>query len=421
MKQIKDESTRTNFPQNKAAYFNFKLVIFILPLILMTLQLDLGKRLRFPSGSDQDSYLEAGKEFVEQAVFLWRAPLYSAWMGLFYFMSGEASQLCFFFEKYFSVFLFSLLVAYLGQKLFDLRTGLLMGVWVLNCKYFIIEANGSHAMVGALFTASVLCLLLQNKHTRLPFALFFLFLATQVRIEMWGVFLFVVVAVSIITFRGDYRRTIKWAQLKSGGVYWLSCLTVGIGLTILFASRPSFVEPPIPNHAFVQNFAVNYVERKGLLDRYPQPWAAVTRVWEDALPGATDALSAIRMYPNEIGAHFLYNLKLSLKALPANIFAVDNPLLMLVVMVVYFGTHVFWMKPADYLEKWRSIPADTFSLLAIFSIALCLVIPMTMIYRAAARYYIPLIPVQLVITMFAIRVAMSRAALFAKASIQSHG
>jgi hypothetical protein len=406
---------RSNFSflRDKLHRFEPAFIVFVTVLLWVTLNLNIETRLHFPSGSDQDSYLLAGKEFIEHALFQWRAPFYSVWIGLFYLLSGKVLQSCFYLEKYFSVFLLSLLVACLGRKLFDTRTGLLMGIWVLNCKYFIIEANGTHTMVASLYTLSILCLLIQNQYARLPFALFILFLATQVRVDMWAPLIIIVAAIILVQFRWQlWGHAIKQAFAKPSIPYWISCLVLGVMISAVFAIRPGSIEPSIPDQAFVSNFAVNYVERKNLGDRYPQPWFAVDQILKEAIPGASDSWSAIRMYPLEIRAHVTYNLKLILRAFVANVLALDNPLLMLAAALIYFGSYIIRRRETDYLKKWRSACQSLGPLFVGWLLALSWIIPMTIIFRAAARYYIPLIPLQICIILYMTRALMNRLPVF---------
>jgi hypothetical protein len=388
-------------------------IAFVTVFLWVTLNLNIETRLHFPSGSDQDSYLLAGKEFIEDALFQWRAPFYSVWIGMFYLLSGQVLQSCFYLEKHFSVFLLSLLVACLGRKLFDTRTGLLIGIWVLNCKYFIIEANGTHAMVASLYTVSILSLLIGNQYARLPVALFPLFLATQVRVDMWLPFITIIVAIILVLIRRPLSsQSIKQLFAKPSIPYWTSCLALCVMISALFASRPGSIEPSIAGQAFVSNFAVNYVERMNLGDRYPQPWYAVDQILKEAVPGATDTWTAIRMYPLEIKAHVTYNLKLILRALGANVLALDNPLWMLTAALTYFGSYIIGQKQIDYLEKWKSVLRNSGPLFVIWFLALCWIIPMTMIFRAAARYYIPLIPLQICLFIYMTRAVMNRLPVF---------
>lgn len=408
-KSSKLHTQMKNWIQDRLFFFKLPSIFLIITLFWLILHLNLNQRFQFPTGSDQDTYLEAGKEVVEHGRFIWRAPFYGAWMGLFYFVSGKTLQICFNIEKYFSVLLLGLLVAFLGFRLFDLRTGLLMGIWILNCKYFIIEANGTHAFVGSLFTMSMISLMLENQYARLPLALLSLFMAAQVRIDMWIPFLtFVIITGFFLLKRRIAGRAVNWAFATQSRPHWLICFTIGVVVSVLFTLRPWSIEPQIRSEAFFNNFAVNYVERKNLLDRYPRPWAEVPQILKEALPGTSDTISVIRMYPGEVEAHFLYNLKLFPRALIANFLAFDNSLLMLLVFIFYFGSYIVWKRPDDYLEKWKDISIEVRLQIAASFIAICWIIPMTLAFRVASRYYIPLLPLQLVVTLLMTRVLVNR-------------
>jgi hypothetical protein len=362
---------------------------------------NLDERLRFPTNTDQDIYLAAGENFAKRFIFLWRAPLYSAWLGMFYFLSGGDLQRCFFFEKLLSILLLSGLVACLAYRLFDIRTSMLLGVWVLNCKYFILEANNSHTLATSLFIVSLLCLLLSNQALRLPTALLALFLSTQVRSEMWIIFLAVILYL--------VGRSIKrWITMRkhvgqfsiAGQFHWLSCLAIGAFLSVLFFLRLGPAEPSRLDVALTQNFAANYVERNHLSERYPDPWRSYLAIWSEALPEAPNPAAALRHYPDEVLGHVLYNMKLSLKALPANVLSFDHPLIMLIIFTVYLGLIILGIPASDHSVKWKSIPEETKRLVTLWLTATCLLIFLTFIFRAAVRYYIPLIPVQLMFIAF---------------------
>lgn len=387
----------------KKDQLNLSIMLGLVLLLSIGLQRDLQTKLSYPTGGDQDTYLVAGKASVEQLTFQWRSPLYSAWLGAFYLLSGRGLAQAFYLEKRASVLILSLLVAILGYLIIDARTGLLMGIWILNAKYFVNESNGSHALVASLFTMSLLFLLSSNESARLPVALLTLFLTTLVRIEMWLPFVTVLVILALFLIRGWSKSRLVIRRQLGVFRYWVCSITLAVCLSIFFSIRAGFYEPPIPNHAFIQNFSVNYIERKNLLGRYPEPWGSVQKVWEEALPGATNAVSALKLYPGEVAAHVLYNVKLMVQALPASVLAFERRWLMLTVICLYLLSYFLGKQSDGPEENLEFRFGQSGGYLLIWIGALFWLVLITLIYRVAARYYIPLLPALLTLMMIGIR------------------
>lgn len=353
--------------------------------------------LPFPINTDQDGYLLAGESFAEHFVFMWRAPIYSAWIGVIHLLCGRDLSATFFVEKIASVTILSLCAFCLGWRLFDRWTGLLMGLWIWNCKYLLLETNGSHTLAASFFILSLLCLYLPAKELRLPMAGLMLFLAAMCRMEMR-------VALAIIGLYLIARRLWDWFTKdrailanKKSAISWLTVVVMIVSLYILFMTRAAFLEPSIPSHAFRQNFAANYVERKGLSGKYPDPWRQNPVIWEEALGGAETPFDALRLYPNEISAHIVWNLKLMVRALPANLLAFYHPWLMLAVLALW--SLFIFRRP---IER-QLLRLDEQRLLLPFCAAILLLIPMTIIYRVAARYYQQIIIVEMIAVLVIIK------------------
>lgn len=353
--------------------------------------------LPFPTNTDQDGYLLAGESFADHFVFMWRAPIYSAWIGIIHLLCGRDLSTTFFVEKIASVTILSLCVFCLGWRLFDRWTGLLMGLWIWNCKYLLLETNGSHTLAASLFILSLLCLYLPAKEIRLPIATLMLFLSAMCRMEMR-------VALAVIGLYLIARRLRDWFTKdrairanKKSVISWLTVVVMIASLSILFMKRAAFAEPSIPSHAFRQNFAANYVERKGLSGKYPDPWRQNPVIWDEALRGAETPFDALRLYPNEISAHIVWNLKLMIRALPANLLAFHHPWLMLAVLALW--SLFIFRRP---IEK-QLLHLDERRLLLPFCAAILLLIPMTIIYRVAARYYQQIIIVEMMAVLVIIK------------------
>jgi hypothetical protein len=366
-------------------------------------------------------YLAGGKAFAERFIFFWRSPFYGLWLGTFYLISGYDERICFYLEKYTSMILLSLVIAYLGKQLFDTQNGLLMGIWTLNCKYLVIETNSSHVMAATLFAVSLLSLTFPDRRLRLPMAILMLLLSTQVRSEMWAPFIVVVIILLILALRNWRAKNrvapvINWGSIR----YWVVCISVGIGLFLLFNLRLSPPEPHRLSEAFAMNFAMNYVDRLNLQRSTQTEEFDWMKVWVAAFPGVSSSteairrdrgeihpLTAVKKYPEEALAHIGYNLSLFPRALSATFLAFDRPLLMLLVFTVYLIFSGLLIKDDKYLGKWKEIPVDTKVFLVIWSLAILSLIPISFILRVVARYYIQLMPILIGFTVLCLRLLMN--------------
>jgi hypothetical protein len=418
--------TTSNASNWKTSGLKLLALFFGLLVIGVMLYRDLSSRLPYPPMSDQEQYLASGGTFLERFTLEWRTPLYSIWMAGFYLLSGRDVKTCYYLEKVVSVLLLSLLVGWLGRQLFDTRTGLLLGIWVLNCKYLMIETNGSHILPASIFVLSLLCFFLPNRAMRLPAALLLLFISTQARQEMWVPFLAVVGYLAWRAVKRLIRGQASTGRLTLSGLrYWLAVIVIGGGLGLLIFWR---LGPPIEhriNYAFAQTFAYTYVERHHLSEKYPNPWISFEQVIAEAMPaiGTVPAFSpwtAMKYYPVETRAHFIYNIKMAIRALPAMVLVLDHPILMLVIFLIYLASYIIWREPGGYLKRWKSIPDDTRRLMIIWILSIFLLILPTIVFNVAARYYIQLIPTELVLVAFIVRLAMDKIKLFQSRQVSSY-
>lgn len=405
----------------------------LLLLVFVVLHYNLALRLSYPPNSDQTMYLAGAKYFAEEFRFFWRSPFYGAWMGIFYLLSGYDLQLCFYLEKYASLFLFGLSIAYLGYRLFDTRTAVLMGLWALNLKYVVLETNSSHTLAATLFVCSALCLLTLNEKKRLPVALLVFFLSTQVRSEMWVPFFFILVCLLYVAVKQYFaKREMFQASLKTASAAWLVCALITIGLVGLFNSRLSPREPGRLAEAFAMNFALNYIDRNHLAKDSTGADAPWMQVWVDALPGVSKSaeaieldreeihpLIAIQKYPEQMRAHFLYNVKLAVAAIPAVFLAFDRRILMAIVFLAYLLS--FFIKPNNnaYFEKWQALAPEVRQLLFLWSAAILLLIPISFALRVVARYYLQLVPLQIALMAVGLKMLMNWAARLPQRKLQA--
>jgi hypothetical protein len=411
----------------KSEFMSLGVIIALTFLTVGLLHYRLPARLPYPPYSDQTMYLAAASYFARHFIFFWRSPLYGAWIGVFYLVSGCDPQLCFYLEKFASLVVLSLSVACLGYHLFDIRSGLLMGFWTLNCKYVVLETNGSHALAATLFALSLNCLLLRNQAARIPAALLLMFLSTQVRSEMWVPFLGIVAYLAARSVRkrlsGQGQEFFVTSRMRH---YWIICSVIGLGSIMLFNARPSPKEPHRLSEAFAMNFALNYIDRHHLSARNSLTETDWRYIWVNALPGVSrsaDAIeldreelhpfTAVRKYPGEMLNHVAYNLRLAAIAFPAAFLAFDRRGLMLLVVLGYLLSLVFFNEPDDRPDKWNSLSREFRHFLLTWSIAICLLVPISLLLRVAARYYIQLIPIQITAATLIIRAALNKIRILA--------
>lgn len=370
---------------------------------------DLANKGIYPPGPDQEEYLASGVAATEKGVFFWKAPLYSAWMGAFYLIGGKDLRICFFLEKTVSVLLLASLTGYLVVKLFDKRTGILAAIWVLNCRYLLQEPNNSHTLTACLLVASAIILLTMNEVIRIPASLLFIFFSTLVRSEMWlpliGILICLAVSGRQVLFGGRLAELYLRRQML---ISWIFCCAIGLLLSILFSFRQGGEERyGLIDEAFAQNFAANYVERRHLLSQYPHPWGAAHEITNLAMPGVKTLIDAVTLYPSEVLAHILFNVKVSIKAVPSMLAGVESFWIMTITIVIYISSYL--IANGSYPTGWKTLASDNRRLLVIWGLSCLLLILNSYIFRVAARYYIQLIPAFLIIVMFLLRALILQA------------
>jgi hypothetical protein len=371
-------------PSRIKCFANYKLLLVFILIAVIWPWSDIQSRIPpCPPLSDQDYYLHGGAEFARHFVVLHRAPFYSIWMAFWFVASGENLHQTYYTEKIASVILLATLTGFLSCRLFTYPCGVFIGCWLANCHYFLHETNGSHALAAALYVGAALCLFLPWKSARIPSALLMSFLSIQARSEMWIPFLAIV---AILVLNGLRGRLQNLHPLP-----WLMFAVI-IGMLIMFISARS--GPPEQSRfaeAFRENYAKGYVERNNLSERYPDPWGESEIIWEESMPGATSILGAIREYPGRISQHCLHNVRMMPRAIGAMIISIESFSLMLASIaaccIMAFSFRSQRMSPFDreaihYLLLWGG--------------ALVLLIPLSIVFRVAARYYIQLVPFMLI-------------------------
>jgi hypothetical protein len=278
--------------------------------------------------------------------------------------------------------------ALLGGRLFGATTAILLGAWVMNCKYLLEETNGSHVLAAALWAGGAFALASSLRRRR-ELGLTLLFLTTQVRYDMRAPFALAVVFLAAHDWKDAARR--EKDERKRLAASWSSTVLV---CACLWAGLHAHTDRDMPNRlsvAFRQSFAVTYAERHQLLERFPDAWHTWPAIWDEALPGAPDVPSALRKYPGALLGHVVYQAALSLRVLPAMVLAFDRPLAMLLLVASYLGV-------SGWQGLGRRVPRGAAGLrdAATAGLALLVLVPVSCLIRVAARNYVQLIPLELV-------------------------
>ncbi len=367
---------------------------------------DLIHGLHYPTATDQDGYLESGRVFADQHVVRWITPIYSIWMGGFYLLNSKDMESTFWSEKFVSVLIFAILAAWLGWKLFGPALGLLMGLWTLNCRYMVLEAAGTHALATSVAILGALCFFLPRKNLRLPAATFLLFLATQVRQDMWAPFLTFCFALAILFLRDVWKGKLRLNSLERASVLpWIAALVLSASVYTALALHSTPRRPNRIGDTFGQYYAYQYVQRNALQSKFTDPMNQWLDIIKESMPDLADPslispLAVARRHPSELIAHVTFNAKTAIMALPAMIAGLIHPLLFSVISI---GLVLFCI-----LTRLRELPQksqskvdfETRKHVLVWVLALASLIPVALLMAPAARTLIPIIPAEMIVTIF---------------------
>ncbi len=318
----------------------------------------------------------------------------------------------FFLEKTASVLLFCFLLAVLGWKLFDARTALLIFVWVLNCKYFVAEPNGSHALAASMLVVSVLCFYLPWRGAALAASVFVLLLSLKIREEMIVPVLFVIGFLIARTFYRWRRGRWKGFDRPAAKYYWIAAAILFALMIGIFNLRPNNTISPYYSMVMRTEFAGTYVNRTGLRSELPGKESWTIEAWDitykQKLPGIKTDLDVIRLYPREELANIIYNVKITPKVASAMFLAFDRTWLMAVAFLLYLISFVIWPGPNGNFQRWRPMTREFLTLLIVWGIGVCLIVALICLLYISARHYVQLIPVEIIATTFMIRFAIGK-------------
>jgi hypothetical protein len=360
--------------------------------------------LSYPPGPDQINYLDEAPLFQQHLLVDPKVPFYTVWFSLFY-ATAPNLYWCFYIERYALVLLLSVLMAFLGYRLFDRRTGLLLGLTALNAKYFVIEPNGSNGLAAAMVVAAALCLT-SRKSLRWPAAVFFLFLSMLARPEMvmaLGLVMLYLLWQAIVWFRRTRRAG---GKILGPGFYQWACLFLIIAsLTVFVKTHVNQAAPWSPTYAYFASFAVNYQKRANLREKYPHPWEQSGEIIHEVMPKVTAPVSPLgspmggiiqawTLYPKECLRNTFFNVKMAAIALPPIMLGFSSRLFMLILIVVWIGSY-FLLRGSDR-QTFAQTPARVWRDLVALAVANLSLIGVTLFFLVMWRYYFPLMPVFMV-------------------------
>jgi hypothetical protein len=175
--------------------------------------------------------------------------------------------------------------------------------------------------------------------------------------------------------------------------------------------RPGHTPSNNPHEkAFLDNFAVTYIDRNHLRQRFPHRWDHCREIFAEVLPGVEGTLDAVRKYPGEVLRHMAYNAMVSARALPAMALGLINPgwvLLSAVFWILsYFLEFVHGISFAQFRKAGKRLPRDQLALVVLWIAAIALIVPICVFIGVQARFYVIMIPVIQLITFFVIKISL---------------
>lgn len=384
--------------------FLFSLATFVVlaaTMLVLHAHLRSYPELSYPPGPDQINYLDEAPLFQQHLLVDPKVPLYTVWFSVFY-ATAPNLYWCFYIERYALVLCLSVLMAFLGGRLFDRRTGLMLGFATLNAKYFVIEPNGSNGLAAVMMVAAALCLT-SRKSLRWPAAIFFLFLSTLARPEMviaLALVMFYLLGKVILWFRRTRRESRRF--LGPSFYQWACLLVIVASLTVFVKTHANVAAPWSPTYAYFAAFAVNYPKRANLTEKYPRPWEQSPQIIRDVMPQITEPVSptasplrgitqAWTRYPKECLSNTAFNVKMAAITLPVIMLGFSSRLFMLIAIVAWVASY-FFVRGSNR-QNFTQTPAGTWQDLIALAFASLSLIGVTLFFLVMWRYYFPLLPV----------------------------
>jgi hypothetical protein len=343
----------------------------------------------YPTHSDQDDYLRWGREAATSGRLQSRAPLYSLWIGAAFLTTDGSLSRTQQVERTATLVLLAAVTGWVASRLVGAYGGVLASGWVLCSRYLVGEPNGSHTATAVLWMAGVGVLTLSRGGLR-PAAAFLLGMSTQIRSDMWFPAL---VAIPLLVRRDwqefRFRNATRWL---SGG----SALVVCIGV---LAALSHDLERSRISVLFRQSLAMTHLERTEGVPAHKLPWYEYETVWARFFPDTPDGWSLVRERPEVVVQHIAYQARLSVHTLAADVFRLEYP------WAIGAGV-VLWL--VLELANGTDPPSRVGYDVIVAMLALVALVPVSCLFRMAARNYLQLVPAAIILVMVAAQGGLSR-------------
>lgn len=338
---------------------------------------ELTARQPFPTGSDQDGYLASAAESLRGHGLQRRAPLYSGFLALQHLrLAGQPSAAVFRSQRVLEIVLGAAGLGIILWLLAGAEAGIAAFALALHSRHFVLEPNGSHAFALLFWLGGAVALLTLRTWGR-PLAAALFFASCFARSEL---LLAAFLALPILAWPAI--RSPSPAQLRR----WLLAGVCCAGLTLFLGRLSAPAEPQRLAVAYKQNFAVRMVEERGLQRLYPSPWEGYLAVWTSLHGRDVGIMDAIWARPALHLERMAAEVRTSLVAVPTTIFALVSPVFALSVVALAGGLRFWASRPA---------PREAGPQALLPLLMLLLLVPISWVFRSAARYYIPLVPLGL--------------------------
>jgi hypothetical protein len=337
----------------------------------------------FPSLSDQDGYLSAASRASQGQGLQHRAPLYSAFLALHFLGERRSAEEAFHNERVFEILALAVALGVLMGLLLGFESGVAAGCLASHSRYLLMEPNGSHVFAVLWWLAGLIVLVIGGGRGR-PLAAFLFFSSGFARSELW---LAAGPAILVLCFDDFRDRKGRCQPALSRG--WTTAAVAASAVALLLPLASAEPEQSRFAVAYQQNFSVRYVEMNDLGDRYRHAWVEVDEIWASIHGPNVGVVAGVFREPLLHARRLLAEVVTSFRAVPATILALDDPAAPLAIALLSLALSLLLRR--NDLQTTESMRDRLRPLMA--AMGLLVLIPVSWIFRSAARYYLPLLPV----------------------------
>jgi hypothetical protein len=343
----------------------------------------------YPTHSDQDDYLRWGREAATSGRLQSRAPLYSLWIAAAYLTTDGPLTRTQQVERTATLMLLAVVTGWVASRVVGVYGGFLAAAWVLCARYLVAEPNGSHSAAAVVWMAGVGLLTVSRAGLR-PAAAFLFCMSTQLRSDMWFPAL---LAVPLLVCRdwqeARFRSATKW-------LCWGSAVVACIGA---LAACSHELERTRISVLFRQSLSMTHVERTEGIPAHELPWHDYEAVWARLFPDTPDSWSLVRRRPEVLVQHVVYQARLSVRALAADVLRVESPWAFMAAVALWVVLQL-----ASVGRPSSRMAYDT----SVAMLALVTLVPVSCLFRVAARNYLQMVPPVIITIMVAAQFALFR-------------